>query len=208
EPVRPEALEPYLDDDTLLVSYVLGERTAMVATLARGRRSTIAPLSPQEPRQIEATVALLLDQLRQPDQQGWRATSEQLYQMLIRPIAKEIQGPKRLLIIPSGLLYYLPFGVLAAPGSGPLLVESHQVVVLPSATVLQFCREKNRQERKTAVVFALGNVSSPIFEALPGTLTEARAIGQAVPGAQLVLEQQFARAWVETFSTSHDIVHF
>ena len=28
--------------------------------------------------------------------------------MLIRPIAKEIQGPKRLLIIPSGLLYYLP----------------------------------------------------------------------------------------------------
>src|SRR5438093_553404 len=162
----------------------------MVATLARGGRATIAPLSPQEPRQIEAVVTRLLDQLRHPDQAGWRATSEQLSQMLIRPVAKEIQGHKRLLIIPSGLLYYLPFGGLATPGGGPLLVESHQVVVLPSATVLQFCREKNRKERQTAVVFALGTVSTPSFETLPGTLTEAGAIAQTMPGAQLLLEQQ------------------
>src|SRR5207249_148035 len=181
DPVRPEALEAYLDDDTILVSYVLGERTAVVATMVRGGRATIAPLPSQEPRQLEEAVSRLLGQLRHPDQEDWRTASEQLYQILVRPIAQEIQGHKRLLVIPSGLLYYLPFGVLAASDNGPLLVESHQVVVLPSATVLQFCREKNRQERKTAVVFALGNVSSPTFEALPGTLTEARAIGQAVP---------------------------
>ena len=30
--------------------------------------------------------------------------------MLISPVAKEIQGHKRRLVIPSGLLYYLPFG--------------------------------------------------------------------------------------------------
>jgi CHAT domain-containing protein len=208
DPVRPETLEAYLDDDTTLVSYVLGERTAVVATMVRGGRTTIAPLASQEPRQIEEAVSRLLGQLHHPDQEDWRTASEQLYQILVRPIATEIQGHKRLLVIPSGLLYYLPFGVLAASDHGPLLVESHQVVVLPSATVLQFCREKNRKEHKTAVVFALGNVSSPTFEALPGTLAEARAISQAVPGAQLVLEQQFARAQVETSSTGHDIVHF
>src|SRR5205823_7597476 len=38
DPVRPEALEAYLDDDTILVSYVLGERTAVVATMGRGGR--------------------------------------------------------------------------------------------------------------------------------------------------------------------------
>jgi CHAT domain-containing protein len=80
-----------------------------VATIARGGRATIAPLSPQEPRQLEEAVSLLLDQLRHPDQEGWRA-SEQMYQMLISPVAKEIQGHKRRLVIPSGLLYYLPFG--------------------------------------------------------------------------------------------------
>jgi CHAT domain-containing protein len=208
DPMRPEALEAYLDDDTLLVSYVLGERTAMVATLARGGRATIAPLSPPDPRQIEAAVARLLDQLSHPDQEGWRAASAQLYQMLISPVAREIQGHKRLLIIPSGLLYYLPFGVLAKPGSGPLLVESHRIVVLPSATVLQFCRAKNRKERKTAVIFALGNISRPTFETLPGTLTEARAIAQTMPGAQLLLEQQFTRAQVEKLSAHRDIVHF
>jgi CHAT domain-containing protein len=207
DPVRPEALDAYLDDDTLLVSYVLGERTAMVATLAHGGRATMAPLSP-DPRQIEAAVTRLLEQLRHPDQEGWRAASAHLYQMLISPVAKEIQEHKRLLIIPSGLLYYLPFGVLAAPGSGPLLVESHHIVVLPSATVLQFCRAKNRTERKTAVVFALGNISRPTFETLPGTLTEARAIAQTMPGAQLLLEQPFTRAQVEKLSTHRDIVHF
>lgn len=207
-PVRPEALQAYLDDDTVMASYLLGEHTAVVATLRRGGRATIAPLSLQEPRHIEAAISLLLGQLRRPDGDGWRTASERLYQILIRPIAPEIRGHKRLLIIPSGLLHYLPFGVLAAPESGPLLVESHHVVVLPSATALQFSREKPRKERKTAVVFALGNVSSPGFQALPGTLAEARAIRQAMPGAQLVLERQFTRALVEKLSASRDIVHF
>jgi CHAT domain-containing protein len=58
------------------------------------------------------------------------------------------------------------------------------------------------------VVFALGNVSSSIFEPLPGTLTEARGIAQTMPGAQLLLEQQFTRTQVAQLSTHHDIVHF
>jgi CHAT domain-containing protein len=208
DPVRPEALAAYLDDETVVISYLLGERIAVVATLGRGGRMTITPLAPQEPRQIEETVLLLLEQLRHPGRQDWRPVSARLHQMLIGPVAQEIQGYKRLLLIPSGLLHYLPFGVLMAPDNGPLLVETHQVVVLPSATALRFAREKNRKERKTAVVFALGNVASPTFGALPETLTEARDIQQAMPETQVVLEQQFTRLQVEQLSANRDLVHF
>jgi CHAT domain-containing protein len=208
DPVRPETLATYLDDTTLIVSYFLGERTAVVATLGRGGRTTVTPLPPQTPRQFEEATRLLLEQLRHPERDDWRSASTRLYQMLIRPIEQELQGYKRLLVIPSGLLHYLPFGVLAAPGSGALLVETHQIVVLPSATVLQFSRDKHHKERQTAVVFALGQVASSGFSALPGTLREAQAIRQTIPGAQLILEQQFTRRQVEQLSANRDIVHF
>ena len=85
--------------------------------------------------------------------------------MVLVPIAPLIKG-KRLLIVSDGALQYVPFAALPEPGSFhrkrlvPLIVE-HEVVSLPSASVLAVLRHQQRsgQARKEVAVFA-----DPVFD--------------------------------------------
>jgi CHAT domain-containing protein len=91
-----------------------------------------------------------------------------LSKMILTPVAGDIEG-KRLLIVSEGALQYIPFAVLPEPNptptkgasQGPLLAE-HEIVSLPSASVLAVVRqtEQGRQEPpKTVAVLA-----DPVFE--------------------------------------------
>ncbi|MEY2880121.1 MAG: hypothetical protein RLZZ15_2501 [Verrucomicrobiota bacterium] len=59
------------------------------------------------------------------------AISRVLHDVLIAPLHPALGGRTRLLIAPSGLLAYLPFETLAAPG-GRLLVADHAITLTPS----------------------------------------------------------------------------
>jgi CHAT domain-containing protein/tetratricopeptide (TPR) repeat protein len=60
-----------------------------------------------------------------------------LYDRLITPIVKQLQGRRTLYVIPHGPLHYIPFQALVAPDQHPLLrVNGPQIVYAPSATIL------------------------------------------------------------------------
>lgn len=65
--------------------------------------------------------------------------------MLLAPVANDIQG-KRLLIVSDGALHYVPFAALPSPGKTavPLIVE-HEIVNLPSASVVAAIRQANQE---------------------------------------------------------------
>ena len=101
-----------------------------------------------------------------------------LSSMLLRPVASQL-GTKRLLIVGEGLLQYVPFAALPDPTSEgslkvdkgnaqPLslasrpLVLDHEIVNLPSASVLAVLRRENEGRHtapKTLAVFA-----DPVFQ--------------------------------------------
>jgi CHAT domain-containing protein len=64
--------------------------------------------------------------------------------MLLGPVAAAL-GRKRLIIVGDGALQYIPFGALPAPrtigGTHPLIVD-HEIVTLPSASVLHVLRRE------------------------------------------------------------------
>src|SRR5262249_38093009 len=94
-----------------------------------------------------------------------------LSQMLLGPVAAEL-GRKRLLIVATGALEYLPFAVLPSPGAGgkttrpsipnpsPLIVE-HEIVHLPSASVLAALRRE--VAGRQAALKAIAVVADPVF---------------------------------------------
>lgn len=57
-----------------------------------------------------------------------------LYEGLLGPLAERLQGRRRLLMVPSGILHYLPFHLLA--NDAGYLIQQHEVVILPAAGLL------------------------------------------------------------------------
>lgn len=127
-------------------------------------------------------------QVRQADEQYW-PQAEALSQAILGPAAAKL-GNKRLLIVSEGALQFLPFGALPEPGlkkqSGarpavaaaaspaahqPLLVN-HEIVYLPSVSVLAAVR-RDLAEREAASKPSkiLAVLADPIFTRKDSRLT-------------------------------------
>ncbi|MCA1605763.1 MAG: CHAT domain-containing protein, partial [Acidobacteria bacterium] len=138
-----------LDDDSLLLEYMLGDERSYVWAVARTEvtsyqlpprvaiemsakevhSSLIAnqPLPGETFEQLQSRVAKASEQL--PSQIA------SLSKILLGPVVDKL-GTKRLLIVPDGILQYIPFQILnTASGARPLVVD-HEIVNEPSASTL------------------------------------------------------------------------
>jgi CHAT domain-containing protein len=83
-----------------------------------------------------------------------------LHQWLIEPVGAELSGLRHLVVVPHGILHYLPFTALEN-GQGESLMERFTVSIAPSATVLGFCMEKSLRLKSRSGgrddVLAMGN---------------------------------------------------
>jgi CHAT domain-containing protein len=59
---------------------------------------------------------------------------EKLYELLLKVVTEEIGAKKRLVIVPYGFAHQLPFNILRHEGR--YLIETHEIVILPSASLL------------------------------------------------------------------------
>ena len=66
------------------------------------------------------------------------AARAELSELLLGPLPAELwEGVERLIVVPDGLLHYLPFELLPAPGSDEPLFERYPLSYAPSATALR-----------------------------------------------------------------------
>jgi CHAT domain-containing protein/tetratricopeptide (TPR) repeat protein len=102
-----------------------------------------------------------------------RNATRGLSEMLLAPAVAAMTA-KRLLVVPDGILHYIPPAVLPSPVSsdaGALMGQVRQLVVLPSASVLRAIRRESShrtQPARTVAVFA-----DPVFDN-----TDSRVIGR------------------------------
>jgi CHAT domain-containing protein len=117
-----------------------------------------------------------------------------LSQMILGPVAGQL-GQKRLLIVGDGFLQYLPFSTLPTPEAktatldinsvtnGEPLLVNHEIVSLPSASMLEVIRHNPSdlpQPTKTLAVLA-DPVFSPTDERLTRTLRKTNSPTKHVP---------------------------
>jgi CHAT domain-containing protein/tetratricopeptide (TPR) repeat protein len=194
--VRIEPAQPYLAPDTLLVEYfvVHGELVVFLVTAdAVQARRLVGDLT-----RIQTLTQLLWLNLKavsksNPSQVSALATNARgilgrLNELLMAPLADELGSFQRLIIVPHGLLHYLPFHALHDGNS--FLLERHEISYLPSASFLCYCQE----DRGTnSGLLAIGHSFSG---RLPHTLQEARAVA-AIFNGQVLLEDQATLADVQ-----------
>lgn len=134
---------------------------------------------------------------------------EALHTELLGPLAEggRLAGANRLIVIPHGVLTYLPFAALRNPATGRWLAEEMPVQYLPDAAML-VARDRRRDSRAPAGLDGPGAVFAPLTASLPATREEARAVASALAGdTRLERDERASEAAVRAALVSGDIVH-
>lgn len=163
-----EIQQRVLDEDTVLLEYALGEKRSFVWAVTRNRLTSHVLPGRAE---IEAAAravhqALTGQKLKTPTGTipvSYRRAAATLGRMILVPVADELKH-KRIVIVAEGALQYLPFGALPIPRSGPSfdpLITRHEVVHLPSASVLALLRSE--ESGRVPAKNTLAVLADPVF---------------------------------------------
>jgi CHAT domain-containing protein len=159
-------LQSLLDPDTLVLEYSLGETRSYVwAVSANSIESYTLPKAAQ----IERQAALFYRALSSSPYGKGAASREKtladararLGSMLVGPVAAALPN-KRLVIVPDAALHYIPFAALRKPGSNNSLIVDHEIVELPSLSVLAELRDE--MSRRPAASKILAAIADPVVE--------------------------------------------
>ncbi|MCY7377147.1 MAG: CHAT domain-containing protein [Pyrinomonadaceae bacterium] len=162
-----------LDADTILLEYALGdERSYLWVVTSTSLNSYELPKRAEIETAARRVYELLSDGKR------WAQSSDvktqyaeaagRLSEMLLSPVAGQLKD-KRLVVVSDGALQYVPFAALPRPKTKDLrpktkeefLVETNEIISLPSAATLAVLRRETANRRpaaKSVAVFA-----DPVF---------------------------------------------
>ena len=182
QPLRLEEIQRrVLDENTLLLEYALGkERSFLWAVTPTSIKSYELPRRSE----IEAAAERFYQAVTANENRNLQlqaAAAADLGRLLLAPVAPEL-GRKRLLIVSQSRMQYIPFAALPDPAVNrqpvenrrtldkkqratgkyqPLIVQ-HEVVHLPSASVMEILRYgTSNREAVEGVVAVLGD---PVFQ--------------------------------------------
>jgi CHAT domain-containing protein len=127
------------EDQMALAEFTLGENRSFVWLFTRGEM--YFEILPSR-KEIEKAVRPYLDMLASTPNQLYierdlaklREQSAALFAVLFGNLSRQIKPDQRLIIVPDGLLRYLPFEALIH--NGRYLVEDHEISYSPSASML------------------------------------------------------------------------
>lgn len=205
ETVRLDAIQEALKADELLVEYLVADDQLWIFAISD---QAVAQTSMAVGR---AALRAQIDFARwaletQPDREElWRGALKGLDDVLLDPIRRTGMMAERrtLIIVPHLELHYLPFESLIEEGrmQDRFLIEEHDVVYVPSASVWLRLLERPAQARTGVLGLA------PMDDELAGTVSEVDAIRSAWGDAATIKMGASATEGVVRGSTGHRLVH-
>jgi len=207
-PLNGKEVQSLLDEDTVLLAYYVGSEWTGVFVVSKGK---ILGLHLDIPRK---ELAEKVKEFRKDTEEGltvkvftskdYEKPLKDLYEILIKPVEQELAGNKHLVVVPHGMLHYLPFQALQSP-DGKYLIESYTVSYLPSASVLKFAREKNRGNH--ANLFAVANPKTDLSP-LPAAELEAREVSALFNRKEVLLGQGATETKFKSEAPRYDMLLF
>jgi CHAT domain-containing protein len=205
-PLKAGEIQALLDADTVLLDYYVGRQGVSVFVVTREK--VIARPLLGEPESLfqlirtfrtETVEEVYTSGLLLP---GYDKTLAELYRILILPVEGELSGKHHLVIVPHGLLHYVPFHALILDDRR-YLIEAFTVSYLPSASVLSYVRENNKGNREA--LFAVGNPATDL-DSLPAAEKEARAISALFDKKMLLTGREATKRSVKRYAGQYDMV--
>ncbi len=173
--------EDFLDERTGLIEYFLGDVRSYMFFITKNS-VRLFPLPPREA--IERSLRGYLKALSTPDEKSFtgKLAAERIAGEILPPLAgPQAEGLQRLIIVPDGILYYLPFETLRPPGlpKSGFLIEQFELSYAPSSSSLVFlCRKTAGPWGKMLLALGAPTLTRPG----PGHSSEGWTIGEIYKG--------------------------
>ena len=183
-------LRSFLDPGTAIVAYRLGAERSHAWVFDRARitvhelpaMSVIDGVARRYHQLLGRERSSLSVAERTTVDRQMAVEARRLSTAVYAPLASRVRG-KRLLIVADGALHYVPFAAL--PANGAPLLASHEIVYLPSASVLPLLR-RNRNVTPTEARVAV--FADPVF-----TRDDPRLGGRATTNAVSRAEERWQK---------------
>ena len=193
-------IQTLLREDETLVEFYYHGYDAYAFVLGRNQLRAIR----LDARGLSNDVAGFRRQLETPDKREIPAQARALHRRLIAPIEAHLRTP-HLIIVPHGVLHYLPF---AALHSGErYLIERFSLRHLPSATVLTYLARRPRPSPMQLIAFGNPDLGDPHLT-LMFAEREALAVQRIVPGARVLLGKDATETAFRRLAGSATHIHF
>ena len=170
ESISLRVLQQQLDPGSVLLEYWLGsERSFLWAITQDSAKSYVLPAAARIERQARQYFTALnarpASQAKAvADEAETRRVARDLSATLLGPVAASLHG-LRLIVVGHGALQYVPFAALPVPQAATdqpaALLSEHEIVSLPSASVLTALRAPARTGRDAGKVIAV--MADPVF---------------------------------------------
>ncbi len=130
DPLRASQIKKILPKETALLEYYVGEKTVVgIVVTQKGLNIKELPVSA---KQLKSDIMKFRETIEDIDYQ-YLNYGVTLYETLIQPFEKALTGYEKIVLIPHGVLHYLPFQALVvsknSKGISPELLEKESILV-------------------------------------------------------------------------------
>ena len=167
EPITLATAQRMLDNQTILLSYSLGETQSFLFAVTQ-HSFQVKRLPPEATLRegVQKFLSAITDK-NNPDPEEYRRQAMRLSQQLLEPVSKMLTGNK-IVIVPDGALHRLPFEALFLPGSNsrgdlrrlPYLIRRFAISYAPSLSVLAELQNEQRAEAPRKFI----GFGDPVYE--------------------------------------------
>ncbi len=180
--------ERLLDEKTAILEYFLGENGSLLISMARNK-FMIFPLPPRT--EIENSISAYVKLLSDPPKGRWKGApaAERLSRGLLFSALNNLpEGIDRLIIIPDGSLFGLPFETLPLlrdqTCGGELLISKYIVSYGSSCSSLLVLKEKKKENRYPRGLLAFGDAldASDVSSGKKGKISLANIMKETYRG--------------------------
>lgn len=197
--VSAEQIQRLLEPDETLVEYYYQGDDAHAFVLTR---TDVAAVK-LDGRALRAEVITLRQTLNDPESSNHVEPAQRLYRRLIGPLADRLTA--NLLLVPHGVLHYVPLAALH-DGRGYLL-DRASVRYVPSASVLPYLAGRRASAARRLVVFGNPDVGDPRLD-LKFAEDEARAIAATFEEARVLVGKDATKDAFRRLAEGASHVHF
>jgi len=191
-----------LEPRSILLSYFVSEDNIHIFTLHKEALKTFS-VSVQRSSLIE-----LVRQYRRAitglKTKEVKRLSTKLHGLLIKPVMHVIAA-QDLVILPHGVLHFLPFAALSDGNS--YLVERNTISYAPSATVLKYCQEKDRPLQFRILAMGNPDLGDPKYN-LPAAEIEVQKIKSIYRDIDIYTRKAANKTNLFRDIGRYDIIHF
>ena len=206
DPLTTDQLQKYLHSNVKLIEYFWGPRTGY-CWVVDSESISMALINVTE-EQLSLTIQSLREGLI--SHLSVEQEAHQLYEWLISPVDDFLTGSDHVIIVPHGILHYLPFSMLMRDNE--FLIDRFSISLVPSSTVLGYCLEKGGRfpnDPQKIVVTAFGNpdLGDPSYN-LSYAEKEILSLQRSFPRLTAFTEQEASEKKVKQIVGNQNILHF